>query len=85
MTDTTKAAAKAAHNIWAHWMKYMFTQCSEGPDDGFDYGVAIPSEKVKRWKRLMNTDFEDLTKEEQESDYEIAEMFIDPIIREETP
>ncbi len=79
MTKRAKEA-KAAHDIWSHWMRYMFSLCDEGPDDGFDYDVTIPAEKAKRWKRLMETDFEDLTEAEAQSDYEVAEMFIKPII-----
>lgn len=65
-------AAKAAHDIWAHWMNYFFTQCVEQPDGS----LVVPADKVKRWKRLANTSFMALTEEEAKSDYEIAEQYL---------
>ena len=65
--------AKAAHDIWAHWMKYIFSVCenTEGKID-----AQIPKELVVRWKRLMNTPFEELTNKEQNSDFEIAREYL---------
>lgn len=67
-----KAKAKAAHDIWAHWMKYMFTQGQFTPDGGF----VIPFENVARWQRQMMTEFESLPAAEQKSDFEIADRFL---------
>ena len=73
MTKEDKQA-KAAHDIWSHWMKYMFTQGS------LYYGDLILSEhNVDRWKRLINTEFEDLTDDEKKSDYEVAKQFLNDI------
>lgn len=75
--------AKAAHDIWAHWMKYFFTQTfSEVKDEcagkgSFKTGnLVIGREQAERWKKLMNTEFEDLTEKEQKSDYEIAKHYL---------
>ena len=76
---TKEEKAKAAHDIWAHWMKYMFTKCKyfEMPDDYASSRVlTIPSELVERWQRQMNTPFEELSEQEQKSDYKIAEQFL---------
>ena len=64
--------AEQAHEIWAHWMKYFFTKCSPTGPNGT---LLIPADLEKRWKRLMNTDFKDLTDQEKKSDYEIAKKY----------
>lgn len=69
---TIKRKADAAHKIWAHWMQYQFTQ--GGFDDVGNF--IIPFDKVERWQRQMNTDFFDLTDQEQKSDFEIAGKFM---------
>ena len=70
MSDKEKAA-KTAHDIWAHWMRYMFTQCNPCMDGE----MVIPAEKVERWKRQMETEYDDLLESEKQSDREIAERF----------
>lgn len=70
---TRDEKAKAAHDIWAHWMKYMFSLCV---NTGGDIDAQIPKEKIKQWQRLMNTEFEDLTEQEKKSDYEIADKYL---------
>jgi len=78
MTQQEKNA-KAAHDIWAHWMKYMFTLCPELTDYKGDKNgnFVILKPQADRWKRLMNTPFEDLTDKEKASDFEVAAMFLD--------
>lgn len=66
MSDLREQLADVQHEIWAHWMKYMFTQCE--PIGGMGEGLFIPEEKVLRWKRQMNTSYSDLSFKEQESD-----------------
>lgn len=70
-------AAKAAHDIWAHWMKYMFTQGKYQQSN-----FVISFENVARWQRQMMTEFKDLLPQEQKSDFEIADHFIAPLLRE---
>lgn len=69
---TKRGKAKAAHDIWSHWMKYMFTQGRFTQEGDF----VIPFERVARWQRQMLTEFEDLPPEEQKSDFEIADRFM---------
>lgn len=71
MTTKEKLAA-IQHEIWSHWMKYMFSVCQEMPHSG---GFIIPAEKVERWKRQMETDYNDLTEKEKQSDIEVVEEF----------
>ena len=71
MKSVKDTAAKVAHDVWSHWMKYMFSKTFS-----LDGRKIISSEDVIRWKRQMNTKFEDLQPTEQESDYEIGENII---------
>ncbi len=57
--------AEIQHEIWSHWMKYMFSICVENSDGG---SVIIPKEKVLRWKRQLNTQYKDLSPDEKLSD-----------------
>lgn len=67
--------AAVQHQIWSHWMKYLF-EVSVHNEDG---SVTIPANKVHRWKRQMNTNFDDLSDEERASDREQAERVITAI------
>ena len=74
--------ANVQHEIWAHWMKYMFSQCEEEKEEdmfGKDYptgGLIIPKEKVERWKRQIETSYSKLTEKEKESDRNQVRKFI---------
>ncbi|MCP5018942.1 MAG: hypothetical protein GY938_27240 [Ketobacter sp.] len=63
--------AAQQHEIWAHWMKCLFSQCI----DDTDY-ILIPIDKAIRWKRQMLTDYADLTEPERESDRDQADKII---------
>ena len=58
--------ADSQHEIWAHWMRYLF-KVSTKNDDG---SVTIPADKVERWERQMVTNYYELTYQEQRSDIE---------------
>jgi len=60
--------AAIQHQIWSHWMKYLF-EVSIQNEDGT---VTIPASKVNRWKRQMNTNYDDLLDSEKLSDIEQA-------------
>jgi hypothetical protein len=64
--------AAVQHAIWAHWMTYLFSCCSQNPDGSY----VIPQEKVERWKRQMTTSYENLTVKEQASDLEQADKVL---------
>lgn len=61
--------ADQQHEIWSHWMRYLFTQGTMNDDGSF----TIPAEKVARWKRQMQTPYAELTEQEQQSDLEMAD------------
>lgn len=83
--------AKCAHDIWSHWMRYMFkvggdhtmveVLMSDGEVEPLDCWVMFRDEEI-RWRRQMETSYEDLDDKEKISDREIAEKFIKPVIRE---
>lgn len=48
MTDASREAIAAVqHEIWSHWMEYMFRVCKQN-DDG---SMTIPADKVTKWTR----------------------------------
>ena len=65
--------ADLSHDIWAHWMKYLFSQCRENENSG---NFIIPKDLVSRWHRQMTTDYIDLSEKEKESDREQARKII---------
>lgn len=64
--------AAAAHKMWAHWMEYMLGVCTETEEGD----LVIPAKSVKRWRRQMNTEYEQLSEKEKQSDRYVAEQFL---------
>lgn len=64
--------AALQHEIWAHWMIYLF-KVSEKNADG---SVTIPKDKVQRWIRQMDTSYSHLSTVEQRSDIHQAEKVL---------
>lgn len=60
--------AATQHEIWAHWMEYLFSVSRANPDGS----VTIPAEKVARWRTQMRTTYAALAESEKESDREQA-------------
>ena len=63
--------ASVQHEIWSHWMKYLFSQCSYPTG-----GALIPGDKVERWSKQMNTPYDKLSEQEKESDREQADKVL---------
>jgi len=84
MTDQNlrEAIAAVQHEIWAHWMRYQFSQGY--PDARHPGCLIVPAEKVERWTRQMNTPYSALTEGEKESDREQADKVLD-VIKDITP
>lgn len=61
--EVLERLAALEHDQWSGWMKYMFSKCTE--EDG---KTIIPAELVERWKRQMETPYDELPEEEKESD-----------------
>ena len=60
------------HEIWAHWMRYLFSVCQENPDGSF----IIPAKKAQRWLRQIETSYVDLSESEKKSDREQADKIL---------
>jgi len=71
--------AAVVHEIWAHWMKYLFSCCIEN-DDG---SVTIPADKVARWQRQQHQPFCLLSEKEKESDLHQAEKLLQALALEQ--
>lgn len=54
--------ADLEHKQWAHWTKYMLDNLTE--------------ENIARWRRQIDTPFENLSDKEKKSDYEWADKVI---------
>ena len=65
--------AQVQHEIWAHWMEYLF---SVGAVRGRDSAHIIYPENVARWKRQMETPYDKLSEEEKESDRHQADKVL---------
>ena len=63
--------ASLQHNIWTHWMQYLFSKCVR-----LRSGLMIPTDKVTRWQRQMRTLYKDLPEEEKESDRHQADKVL---------
>jgi len=64
-----EAVAQIQHEIWASWMRWVFTISPENTDGT----VTISANNVTRWKRQTGTAYDDLTEGERDSDREQAD------------
>lgn len=71
MNRDIEILAEAQHEIWAHWMRYMFSQMD---------GNTISQEDMERWKRQANTKYADLSDDEKASDRHIVLHIMCPIV-----
>ena len=68
--------AALMHEVWAHWMKYLFEQCERGFDGWGDGSAVIPEGLVERWKRQINTPYDELSEKEKDSDRHQADKVL---------
>ena len=67
--------AAIEHARWAHWQKYVHSQCERLPDGR----LAIPCHLVERWEKQIETPYDDLSEKEKDSDREQVEKVL-PIL-----
>lgn len=79
-----EAAAAYAHEAWAGWMRYLFTQghgltaiTQAGPEPSW----IMRPDAYARWQRQMNTPFHSLPLEERQSDFDEADKILGIIAR----
>lgn len=66
--------AALCHEQWSGWMKYLFGQGKMNETTG---EFVINSDSVSRWKRQMDTDYQDLLIPEKNSDRKEADKFME--------
>jgi hypothetical protein len=64
--------ADLAHKQWSGWMEYLFEKSTKNEDGT----VTIPRWAVDRWSRQINTEYKDLSQQEQDSDRTEADKFL---------
>ena len=69
--EIRELVAEVSHEIWSHWMKYLFSRCE---DD--DLGIVIMHEDARHWDRQRKMPYEELTEREKDSDREQADKII---------
>lgn len=67
-----EALADISHDIWSHWMNWMFTVGTFNADGTW----TMPAALVERWQRQMSTSYADLTEREKDSDREQADKIL---------
>lgn len=77
--ECTEELADLAHEQWSGWMGYLFEKSTENPDGT----VIIPKWAVDRWKRQMNTSYEELSEDEKECNRIEARKFINTVFEGE--
>jgi len=65
--------AELCHSQWSGWMQYLFSKGTFNDDGTW----TMPDWAVRRWKRQMESSYEDLLANEQDSDRKEADKFID--------
>lgn len=63
--------AEYAHNTWAGWMEYMFSECEHR-----EGGIFMPAWAYERWTRQKDTAYADLPESEKRSDREEADRIL---------
>jgi len=71
--------AAIEHQRWAHWQRYLHSQCLEN-DDG---SLTIPADLVKKWNKQIDTDYFSLTESEKDSDREQVMKYL-PLLNSST-
>ncbi|KKI27524.1 MULTISPECIES: hypothetical protein [Pseudomonas syringae group] len=78
LLELLEPLAAIEHDRWAHWQKYLHSQCSKN-DDG---SLTIPRELVYRWERQMETPYLELSEKEKDSDKEQVMRYLNFIIKQ---
>jgi hypothetical protein len=69
--------AAIEHERWAHWQRYMHSQCVPRGDDG---ALLIPADLVRQWEHQITTPYSELSEKEKESDREQVRKYLPVIV-----
>lgn len=72
MLTIRETLAEIQHEIWPHWMKYLFSVSSRNDDGSY----TIPADKATRWLSQMSRSYTELGEEEKASDREQADKIL---------
>ena len=73
LNELREPLAALSHEIWAHWMTYLFHKCYY-PTNAEE---TIPEELAERWHMQITTPYADLTEREKDSDREQADKILE--------
>ena len=76
--EVVEALSDVQHDIWSHWMQHQFSRFHESPcaDGAPGFWFSVHPDDAGRWKRQMETPYEDLTEKEKDSDRDQAEKVL---------
>lgn len=69
----TEVMAAKVHDIWCSWMQSVFNRSIQMPNGN----IVIPKALVDRWRRQAVTPYDQLPKQERQSDITIADSILD--------
>lgn len=77
LNELLETLASIEHERWAHWQRYLHSQCTPVGNDG---ALLIPSDLVQRWEAQMKTPYSHLTEEQKESDRQQVRRYLPVIV-----
>lgn len=63
---------KIAYNIYIHYLEYFIAHARPGQNGCLE----LPNDVINKWMRLLETNFDNLTKKEKEINYRIADKYL---------
>ncbi|MCY1461519.1 hypothetical protein D9M71_791850 [compost metagenome] len=78
LLELLEPLAAIEHERWAHWQKYLHSQCSKNNDGS----LTIPRDLVERWERQLKTPYHNLSQKEKDSDKEQVKRYLDFILQQ---
>lgn len=77
LNELLERLASVEHDRWAHWQRYLHSQCTPVGNDG---ALLIPGELVHRWEAQIKTPYSALTEEQKESDRQQVRRYLPVIV-----
>jgi len=68
-----KEKGKIAYNMYIHYLEYFIAHAHPTGKNG---RLELSKDIIIKWKKLLETDFDDLTKKEKEINYKIANKYL---------
>ncbi|RXD04880.1 hypothetical protein EQZ23_07000 [Sphingomonas sp. UV9] len=72
-----ESLARIEHERWAHWQRYMHSK-SELRADG---SMLVPAELVAKWSKQIDTAYDDLDLDEQQSDQDQVRRYLPTVVK----